>query len=129
MEFRFDRRGDIEAIDRIWKQHYSEQFGLPNPAHKIISGVVDSGEGIKGFGIVKLFAEGLFVIDHTMSLRDKREAIGLLLEAQQIGCSNKGIEQSHAFVRDSNFAKVLKKHFGYRDTVGECLVVNTNGET
>jgi hypothetical protein len=129
MEFRYDRRGDIEAIDRIWRQHYYGQFGLPTTENKIISGVVDSGEGIRGFGIVKLFAEGLFVIDQSMSLRDKIKTIELLLEAQQIGCSNSGIEQSHAFVRDANFAKILKKHFGYKDTIGECLVVNTNGKT
>lgn len=127
MEFRFDRPGDIEAIDRIWREHYHEQFGLPNPAHKIISGVVDSGEGIRGFGIVKLFAEGLFVIDHNMSLKDKIETIKLLLEAQQVGCYNSKIEQAHAFVGDANFAKILKKHFGYKDTMGQCLVVNTNG--
>ena len=127
MEFRYNRNADLEEIDRIWRQHYADQFGLPNTSNTIISGVVDSGEGIRGFGIVKVFAEGLFVIDHSQSLRDKIETITLLLEAQQIGCSNKNIEQAHAFVRDENFAKILKKHFGYNDTVGQCLMVKTNG--
>ena len=122
MEFRYDGPRDLKEIDRIWRQSYSTEFGLPDVSNKVISGVVDSEEGIRGFGIVKLFAEGIIILEQNQSTRDKREALYQLVEAQYFGCSKFGIQQVHAFVKDEKFAKILQKHFGYETVKEKCLV-------
>ncbi len=117
-------RGDLARIDEIWKKHHSESFGVPNLANTVTHAVVENEDGkVQAYGIVKLFAEAILFLDWDAPQRDKIEALKeLMLEAIR-GTSDAQLEQLHVFVADPKFSKLLKKHFGFKSTTGEMLVL------
>ena len=127
MQFRYTKKDDLESIDRIWKVHYNTSFGLPNLENVIIHGVVeDETDGkISGFGLVKIFAEGILILDKSLTVRQKVATLRELMDAQRLGIDRANISQVHAFIQDPVFESVLKKHYGYKDTVGKCIVLET----
>jgi len=66
------------------------------------------------------------IIDQSLTLREKVEILKLIMEAQTIGMTKAGLNESHAFAQNPNFARILKKHFGYEPVLGETLVMRIN---
>jgi len=130
MECRLLKDSDLIAIDEIWQKFYKEEFGLP-PLDKAIYAVAVENKGkVVGFGQTRLTTESLMIIDQDLSIRDKVEILKLIMEAQTIGMTKAGLYETHAFAQNPNFARILKKHFGYEPVVGESLVMRiTNGKT
>ena len=127
MQFRYTKKTDLESIDRIWKEHYNTSFGLPNLENVIIHGVVEDEDkgSITGFGLVKIFAEGILILHKSLSARQKVDTLRELMTAQRLGIDRANIGQVHAFIQDPTFEYLLKKHYGYKDTVGKCIVMET----
>lgn len=118
------RRSDIEAIDRIWQEHHSDNFSVPDRQNAVIDAVVENKHGeVIAYGQVKLFAEAMLILDLNASQRDKIQAIkSLMLEAFR-GADMAGIKQMYAFIEDPDFALLIKRHFGF-ETIhkGELLL-------
>lgn len=124
--FRYTKESDVDEIDRIWKTFYSNEFSLPDLSNTIIHGVVETDKGITGFGMVKLMAEGLLILDQSVSDKVKMATLKELMIAQRVGVSKTNLTQIHAFVQDPRFANILKKHYGYTDAVGKALVLEVD---
>lgn len=118
------RRSDIEAIDRIWREHHSDDFSVPDRQNALIDAVVENKHGeVIAYGQVKVFAEAMLILDLNASQREKIQAIkSLMLEAFR-GADMAGIRQMYAFIEDPDFALLIKRHFGF-ETVnkGELLL-------
>jgi hypothetical protein len=117
---------DLYHIDQIWQKFYKGEFGLPSLDKAIYAVVVEDKEKIVGFGQTRLTTESLMVIDQSLSVRDKVEILKLIMEAQTIGMRKARLEETHAFAQNPNFARILKRHFGYEPVLCETLVIRLN---
>lgn len=113
-------RADVKDIDRIWREHHSESFGIPSLKSCIMKGTVRSEEKLVAFGMVNLFAELILVMDPGMSLRKRIEAMNILLKRSM----EVELDQVHCFVDNPDLADILKKHFGFKEIKGTGLVLN-----
>jgi hypothetical protein len=118
------RFSDLPLIDRIWKKHHKAGFGIPGASHIVTQGVVESGSNIIAYGQVKAFCEAILVLDLDAEQREKILAIRKLMEIAIMDSTKQGFEQLHVFVHNPEFAKILKKHFGFQPCSGEILVLN-----
>jgi hypothetical protein len=126
MNTRLLKDSDLFVIDQIWQKFYKGEFGLPGLDKAIYAVVVEDKEKVVGFGQTRLTTESLMVIDQSLSVRDKVEILKLIMEAQTIGMTKAGLDETHAFAQNPNFARILKRHFGYEPVLGETLVMRLN---
>lgn len=126
MNTRLLKDSDLFVIDQIWQKFYKGEFGLPGLDKAIYAVVVEDKEKVVGFGQTRLTTESLMVIDQSLSVRDKVEILKLIMEAQTIGMTKAGLDETHAFAQNPNFARILRRHFGYEPVVGETLVMRLN---
>ena len=124
MRLRAFRDEDIPAIDRIWREHHSHDFSVPDRENMIVDAViVNNDDEVVAYGQVKVFAEAMLILDLGSSQRDKITAIQLLMLEAFRGCDQAGIKQVYAFIKDPAFATLISRHFGF-DVVdkGELLL-------
>ena len=123
MLLRSFRPSDIAAIDKVYKLYHSDSFGIPDLSHVLTQRVVtDDDDVIIAYGMVKLFAEAIMVLDLGASQRDKVEALRLLMGTAIADAKSAKLAQLHGFVKDKSFIEVLKKHYNFIPCSGEALV-------
>ena len=57
------RNGDLKQIDEIYLKHHKDKIQLPDLENQITSAVVENQGRVVGFGIVKIFAEAIMLLD------------------------------------------------------------------
>ena len=97
---------------------------MPNRKNAIIDAVVEKDGEVIGYGQVKLFAEAMFIIDKDASVRDRVEALKLLMMEAIRGVDGTKLEDIYCFIRDPEFASLIAKHFSFEivDDPGELLL-------
>jgi hypothetical protein len=118
------RVSDIPEIDKIWTEHHSDDYSLPNRNSMIIDAVVEEDGKIIGYGQVRIFAEAMLFLDKDAPLRSRILALKkLMLEAFR-GTQQAGIEEIYAFINDPDFSLLIQKHFHFSpaDKPGELLI-------
>jgi len=115
---------DVPAISKIWEDHHSDYYGLPNRRSSIIDAVVEDQGKIIGYGQVKLFAEAMLFLDKSAPLRSRVNAFRMLILEGFRGTEQAGIQELYAFCADPDFALIMQKHFRFfkADRPGELLV-------
>lgn len=123
MYLRRYRDSDLEAVSRLWEKHYKEEFSLPSLFPKIIEAVIEDDWGeIVGFGVVRVFAEAVMILDKDRTTREKVETLDLLMNFAVDGVKAAKIEQLHVFISDGNFGNILKKHYEFKEPKLKVLV-------
>lgn len=112
----------LEDIDRIWNKHYKGSFSLPNLDSTITSLVAVRGDNLIAFGMVKIFAEAIMVMDKEAPLKDKVQANEMLLAQGFDDSREHGLEQLHVIVEDAIYAELLKNKYGFLDVNRRILV-------
>jgi hypothetical protein len=114
MKLRSFRPSDIGPISEIWDKHYSTESSLPNRRNSVVDAVVEDSNGkVIAYGQVKLFAEAMLFLDKDASLRDRTQALKLLMLEAFRGTQQAGIEQMYCFIQDPDFATLIERHFGF----------------
>ena len=115
---------DVPAISKIWEDHHSDHFGLPNRRSSVIDAVVEHDNKIIAYGQLKLFAEAMLFLDKSAPLRARATAWRLLMLEAFRGAEQAGIREIYAFITDPNYALLLQKHFHFfqADKPGELLI-------
>lgn len=124
MKIRPFRQSDIEPIDRIWREHHSSDFSVPNRNNAVTDAVVEKDGKVIAYGQVKLFAEAMLILDKDATTRDRVEALKLLMLEAFRGVDTAGIEDVYCFIKDPAFAGLISKHFGFEvvEEPGELLL-------
>ena len=119
----YDYRLDAVNVHKAWVNGHSDDFSIPALNNLVTDLVALNDEGrFISFGFVKLFAEGVIVMDMDMPLRDRMLALQPMMTEAFSGCRRKGIEQLHVSVTDEKFGRLLSKHYDFKDTEGRILV-------
>lgn len=112
---------DIPIIDWIWRTFHRGKFGIPSLKNVIADRVVVEGNQILAYGMVKSYAEAVMILDLNLSVRDRVEALKLLMADAEKTAKLAGIEQLQVFVQNENFKNILMDHFGFKPCVGSPL--------
>ena len=113
MKIRNLRKDDLQSIDRIYRQYHENDFSLPSLGNTVTSAVVESANGIVGFGVVKVLAEAMMVLDMEESKSWRLEALQLLMDEAIRACHERGIEQLHVFVKNPSLVRLLSQKYGF----------------
>lgn len=115
------RRGDLEKIDQIWREHHQGRYGLPTLNNVVDAQIIMSGNDVVGAGVVKLFAEGVLVLDKNFPLATRAKGVITAIEHGIDVVRREGLEQFHLFSDDPHYCEVLQKHWGFRTAPGTML--------
>lgn len=119
------RKSDVPAIDRIWQEHYSTRFSLPDRSNLITEVVYEDESGVViGYGHVKLLAEATIIFDKKKSKRTIVEVLRDALLHAFMKTEKAGLKQLQVFSQEPDFSLILEKHFGFfrPNDPGELLV-------
>jgi len=123
MRLRTFRPDDVTAIDKIWRDHHSLDFSVPDRQNRIIDTVAVEGDKIIAYGQVKIFAEAMMILDLSQSPRKRIEALKLLMAEAFRGCEQAGVKELYIFAKDPKFATIIARHFGFESIEkGELLL-------
>lgn len=116
---------DIDEIRRIHANNFAHEFEIPNFFDKFLSVSVitddDSGK-IVTIGGIRTIAECIAITDKSLSVRARKKALEILLQASIFTCARTGYGQIHAFVQDEHWTRHLGK-VGFQPTRGRALVL------
>jgi len=121
------RKSVNEDVSRILQlcrdtDYDSEPFG-----HILSDRVIVDGEQLIAYGAVKQFTEAVLVLDKSVNVRTKVEALKRLLNAAYFETRKAGLTELHVFTKNDSFADILRKHFGFLKIEGTALVRELNG--
>ncbi len=117
------RREDLERIDEIYRQGHDESFSLPDMSNTLTSAVVvDDNDKVVGFGVVKVYAEAIMVLDPDQSKMNRIVEMDQLFSEAYRACEEVGLQQLHVFVQDPGLQRLLTKHYGFKVATGVALV-------
>ena len=119
----YNPRLDAIPIHEVWKKHHDTDFSIPAVENILTAPIVYNDDRLVAFGMVKLFAEAIMVMDLDSNKRDRVNAMKILLMEAFKACNAANIEQLHLSVTNPDFAEMLKKHYDFRTCEGEILVV------
>lgn len=122
MRIRKTRRSDFQRIDEIYRDYHQDKFGLPNLDNAVTHAVVERDGKILGFGIVKLYAEAIMVLDLDESKIHRLKAMDKLMSEAYRGCDEIGLDQMHVFVQDPKLMTLLIQKYGFKIATGVALV-------
>ena len=111
---------DLNTINKLNEQ---QDFKITSLKNKVVDAIVEDND-IIAYGVVKVFAEAIILVDKDASIIKRVKALRKLMTRAFLGCKEHGIEQIHVFVKDEKLAKSLEKHFGFTKTSDIVLVKN-----
>lgn len=113
---------DIDKIDEVYQTGHDCQFTLPDLANELTSAVIVKNGKVIGFGVVKVFAEAIAILDLRESKVDRLQSMEMLMLEAVRGCVENGVKQLHVFTEDEKLAKLLEKHYEFKPVKGIALV-------
>jgi len=115
---------DLEAIDKIWREHHSHQASMPHRKNRLVEAVIENDGKVLGYGQVKAFAEAMMFLDMSLSTFTRARAFKLMLDKAIKETQALGITELYAFARDPDFALLLERKFSFErvDDPGELLM-------
>jgi hypothetical protein len=120
------RLSDVLSISLVWERYFRGLFGLPSRDNVVADAVVELDERVIAYGTIKNYYEVIMVLDHSLPIRDKVNAVKMLMQKAEYEAKLAGIEQLQLFVQDDSFKNILEKHFGFTVCGGTAMVKTIN---
>ncbi len=86
--------------------------------------VIDENNKIVGFGMIKPFAEAVFITQKNLPKATRAKALMLLMHRAVASSKEFGSRQLHVVVEDPKLGESLTKHYGFEVVQGTVLVKN-----
>lgn len=111
LRYKKTRLSDIAEVERMNEGKYAFTPGELT----IVDGLIYDDETNKNiaFGIVKPFAEAVFITDKEANKVSRGKALNILMNVAITGTHRAGMKQLHVFVSDPKLAEALKNHHGF----------------
>jgi hypothetical protein len=123
----FDKVSDFQEILKLKEKNYGNELWLPDPTkNSVIDMVVEEEGKIISFGVVKLYAEAVMVLDQSLPARQKVAILDKMLRTAVSHSKAMGIECLHIFSKREDFLAILKKHYGFTDCY-KAICLNLEG--
>lgn len=103
---------DFEKVSEIYEKYWKGKLEVPDQAGRLTEAIVENDKGeIVTYGMMKLWAEVMMIMDSSQPKRDKVEALRLLMLTAEMTASKQNLEAFHIFTNNESYAEVLQKHF------------------
>lgn len=115
---------DISEVDRIYR---TQKIGVPSLANSVANRVAINGKNeIVAYGVVKLFAEAVLILDQTINKKSKVEVLRELMKLAIEHSREHGLEQLYCISNSESFTKILCKKYNFRSCPGDLLMLDLN---
>lgn len=122
----FRREEDQDRVVAIWEEnrHLFGNDSLPGRVGALGDVVIEEDGKLIAYGQLQLFSIAHMFLDQNISVRKRRKAMGLMLEAALDVAKAFDIQKIYTFTHDPEYARLVEKHFGFelRGSLGEMLV-------
>lgn len=117
------RASDVEAIRALRKKYHDDGFDFPAGDQIFTDQVVEVDGKIVAYGVLKILAEAILIMDHSMPQKVKVQALTLLIQEAVKQAHIKKIREVQA-VCEPRFSALMKKQFGFQQLQGETIVLD-----
>lgn len=114
-------QGDLARIDNL---QFPNTFPIDNLSRALDTYVVEENGVIISLGQLNPTLELVLMQDKKRSKGERVRAIQGLMKEGLFLANKAGYPQLEAFVEE-DFARILKKHWGFKDIIGKGLVIET----
>lgn len=114
--------GDIPQLQELCVKYANAGFDLPKN-NVFADALVEHNGKIVAYGIVKILAEAILIMDQSLSVKERVEALTLLVQEAVKETAKKDILELQA-VCQPEFSKVMVKHYGFQKLLGDTLVLD-----
>jgi hypothetical protein len=114
---------DLEQLKQIHERYYKEEFSVSEFYQNFLGlfSVIEN-EKIISIGGVRSIAESVIVTDKSFSVRQRREALLNMLQAQSFITNKNHYHQLHAFVQDKLWEAQLLD-YGFKPCKGDAVYI------
>ena len=115
---------DLPDLKEMHDEFYKEEFPFPDFGKHFLGAFVCTNDDnrIISAGGLRTITEGITIMDQSLSLRERRDAMVQILHASMFTADRFNYDQIHAFVQQEKWSHILKK-MGFTNPVGESLVL------
>lgn len=116
---------DLTVLREIHKQYYEDEFEFPDFEQHFLCAyiITDDDNNIITAGGLRQIPEIVLITDKRQSIRDRREALLEVLQANMFIADKYKHTQLHAFIQEDGWCYHLEK-VGFRLTKGKSLVLD-----
>lgn len=122
MMLRSPTKEDFVKVIEIYRNNYNYHFD-PFTPNSIIDDAVAVKDGkIIAYGMVKVFAEAVFLADPTTLRIERSKALKALMELAEEKTKKANIKELYTFTSNGAFKNLLKEQFGFSEIMSPALV-------
>ena len=116
---------DLEQLKQIHKRYFRDEFIFEDFLSHMLKGccVVDDKNQIITAANIRPIAEIVMLTNKAFTVRQRKEALELILIEMKQNSKLYNFTQSHAFVQDEGWTMIMKK-YGFRNCAGTALVID-----
>lgn len=114
------RKADVRDLDRLVDLQMQYDF-RPSLDHTFAHRVAEHEGKVIAFGWLQTIVEATIILDQKSKW--KFRALTEILDHGKFEAAKAGFDQVHAFSKDPRFSAILKKHFGFKNASGDCLIL------
>lgn len=126
IELRDFKESDIEPIDDIFNRQ--SRFGVPSLKNVIENATIVKDGQVIGYGTIKVFAEGVMLLDPDIDKKDKAVATRKAVTLMTLLAKDAGLEILYVIASSSSFSEILRKQYGFKAVPGELLMLDLTPE-
>lgn len=118
---------DIKGISAIHRRQ--PDLGVPGLKNVLVNSTfVDENGKVVGYGVLKLFAEAVLIIDKKINKIAKGKALKEGMDVAITACQQRGIEQLYIITEFPGFSGILQKHYSAKKCPGDTLLIDLTNE-
>lgn len=116
-------RMELSDIDEIRRIYEKRDFAWQEPRLELGTIVVRQNDKMIGAGHLHPIVESIMLLDPDVSKRTKIAAIDMMMRQAIIDSRSLGLAEIHAWVKEPEFLRYLKKRYGHEEPRGTSLVL------
>ena len=116
-------RMELSDIDEIRRIYEKRDFAWQEPRLELGTIVIRQNDKMIGAGHLHPIVESVMLLDPDVSKRTKIAAIDMMMRQAIIDSRSLGLAEIHAWVKEPEFLRYLKKRYGHEEPRGTSLVL------
>ena len=117
------KESDIEGISRIFDKQ--PEIGVPSLKNVVINTTIENDKGeIIAYGVVKIFAEMVLIMDKEIPKKSKAHALMEAMKTAILFSKKTGIEMLYAISSNESFTRVLENRWKMKRVPGTLLCLD-----
>ncbi len=116
----------MEDVAGITALHNKQpELGIPSLHNVLVNSTFVNDKGkVVGYGVLKIFAEAVLIVDKKLGKLSKGKILKDGMEIALNGCKQRDIEQLYIITSFPDFPEILQKHYQAKICPGKTLLID-----